>query len=54
MKKRDEVREPLVEFCRRHTGKTVYVGGMWTGDFVGAVVSHCFLEAQAVGDIELR
>jgi hypothetical protein len=40
-----ELRKALFTFCKTHKGKPVFVGGMWSGDFIGTVVSHGATEA---------
>lgn len=34
------IRKTLFEFCKGNKGKHVFVGGMWTGDFIGTIVSY--------------
>lgn len=36
---------PVVKFVRDNNGRQVFVGGMWTGDFIGTILSHGFTEA---------
>jgi hypothetical protein len=38
--KKKQEKPPLVKFCEEHKGKQVFVGGMWTGDFIGTILSH--------------